>query len=238
MLRFSCLIVTFWFYLVPAAQATEVDTLLRFIRMVEVSGHATAYDTPYSKFPVRPPKNLTEMTLAEVLAFQKSPRHTKSTAMGAYQILHATLDSLIRNHRISRQAKFDTEMQDHLGKLLISGCEDARQRGHIAFGNCLAGIWAALPLLSGPNRGESKYKGIAGNEARTTPEQFISILQGGILTADIKIDKPKPAPKTTSRILTRRALQSRIAIGMASKKTKQGFAPSVNSYSFDPYSLQ
>ena len=238
MLRDAGLGLVLSVFFATASSATALDPLLQFIRAAEVHGNASAYDAPYAKFPITPPKPLTDMSISEVLKFQKSPRKTKSTAMGAYQIIHETLDTLTRKYNISHSAKFDESMQDHLAKLLIAECSHAKRKGDIAFGNCLAGIWAALPLLSGPKKGQSKYKGIADNEARTTTAQFINALNG---ISDIPNSNTLPAsvtPKNQTRILLRSDLYDRITLGSIKSRRKGGFAPSIHSLTTDPYALE
>ncbi|WP_299083405.1 hypothetical protein [uncultured Ruegeria sp.] len=149
--------------------------LLRFIRHFEARG---SYDIFYADIRQPPPKPLTQMTVGEVLIWQGSLKGTRSTAAGGYQFIRGTLADLVQRHNIPRSARFDQNLQDRLARHLIDDCAGARARGTTAFGNCLAEIWAALPLLSGPQKGRSAYHGIAGNRALTTPENFTAVLQG------------------------------------------------------------
>ena len=214
---------------------------MKFIRCAEVTCHTSAYDQPYALFPIQPPKPLTSMTIAEVLAFQKSPRKTKSTAMGAYQIVHKTLDTLVRKHNINKDSKFDHAMQDHMAQLLMAECQPL-QSHKVKYGNCLARIWAALPVLSGPQKGKSHYEGIADNEARATVGEFQQALNG-IEVA--KITRPSTSkstitPKGNTRILLGNTRQRASAFTtLRSNADKPNSLPkSIRTLSFDPYALE
>ncbi len=120
------------------------------------------------------------MSVGEVLDWQKSLGRVKSTATGGYQFIRPTLENLVRNHKIDRARLFDEDLQDHLAKLLIAKCGYRNtQKDNVRFANCLAGIWAALPLVSGPNKGRSRYHNVAGNRAGITPETVLAFLAGG-----------------------------------------------------------
>jgi hypothetical protein len=164
-----------------------------FIRHHEATGN---YDRYYAGIPTSPPRPLTQMTVGEVMAWQDSLRNLRSTAVGAYQIIKNTLRMLVRDNGIDRNALFDQTMQDHLADLLLAECEPQR-RNVTAYGNCIARIWAAFPLLSGPEQGKSVYHGIAGNRALTTPQNVVAMLggDGGILT---------PLPEGGASVLTYR----------------------------------
>ncbi|MFG5380032.1 hypothetical protein [Yoonia sp. R2-816] len=111
------------------------------------------------------------------MAWQRSQGKVISTASGAYQIIQKTLRGLVNKYGIDRHALFDRQMQDHLADLLLLECK-ARRNNVVQYGNCIAHIWAALPLLSGPDVGKSAYDGIAGNRALTTTKNFMAMLQG------------------------------------------------------------
>lgn len=163
---------------VANARAASED-LLAFIRAVEAPG---GYDDYERRIPVAPPRKLTRMTVSEVLEWQQVIRRkgATSSAAGAYQIIHATLADLVATHGISRHALFDAEMQDRLARLLLARCgarpkpnETAR---HPRYANCLARIWAGLPLVYGPERGRSAYHRVAGNRALVLPEAVLALL--------------------------------------------------------------
>jgi hypothetical protein len=162
------------------AETAKPEDMLRFIRHFEARG---SYDRYYSGIKTPPPKPLTQLTVGEVITWQKSLRGTKSTASGAYQFIRPTLERLVRKYKISRTRAFDEALQDQLAQLLISECPDRDlPKDNLRFGNCLATIWAALPVLTGPKKGQSHYKGVAGNRALTSPENVMAMLSGGPVT--------------------------------------------------------
>jgi hypothetical protein len=165
---------------VGIAETAKPEDMLRFIRHFEARG---SYDRYYSGIKVPPPKPLTQLTVGEVLAWRNSLRGTKSTASGAYQFIRPTLERLVRTYKIPKSKTFNAALQDQLAQLLISECPDRDlPKDNLRFGNCLATIWTALPVLSGPKKGQSHYKGIAGNRALTTPENVMAMLSGGQVT--------------------------------------------------------
>lgn len=182
-----------------------------FIRHHEATSD---YDRYYAGIRTSPPRPLTQMTVGEVMAWQASLRGVRSTAVGAYQIIKGTLRDLVRDHNINRNALFDRTMQDRLADLLLADCED--RRGSItAYGNCIAQIWAAFPLLSGPNQGRSAYHGIAGNRALTTPQNVVALLggDGGVLT---------PLPAGGASVLTYRERVARFQEELEAQRREAG----------------
>ena len=81
---------------VGSAQATPGVTtdLLTFIRAHEAP---RGYDDYERRIPIPPPHSLTQMTLAEVVAWQQRVRRAGavSTAAGGYQIIYGTLAGLL-----------------------------------------------------------------------------------------------------------------------------------------------
>lgn len=153
----------------------SAEEIRAFIRHYEATSD---YDRYYAGIRTSPPKRLTQMTVGEVMAWQASLKNVTSTAVGSYQIIKNTLRSLVRTHGIDRNARFDAAMQDRLADLLLLECRE--HFGSVnRYGNCIAGIWAAFPLLTGPKRGESQYEGYAGNKALTTPQNVIALLSNG-----------------------------------------------------------
>ncbi len=129
--------------------------------------------------PALPGRPLTEMTLAEVLDYQRDIRAmgTISSAVGRYQFIYLTLRELVETHGISDNLVFDGEVQTYLARFLMHQCgffDSATTDIHLA--NCLAGVWAALPLVSGPERGQSAYAADGVNKAFTTPETVFDVL--------------------------------------------------------------
>ncbi len=245
----SVLICTPVLVILPAkaSQAHKTTDLLTFIRHIEAGG---GYDAFEHRISVPPPKRLTAMRVDEVLAWQTRVRAAgnPSTAAGGYQIIRQTLNRMVKNGTVSGTALFNADTQDRLARSLIGECGSSAQR--VRFANCLAGIWAALPLVSGPNRGRSAHHGIAGNRAHTTPETILALLAG----------KPMPISRTSAARLRNEAgagsgadmrystvatppepsKPSRESIGAAMRQARKDgtLTPSVRLWKVDPYAQE
>lgn len=130
--------------------------------------------------PILPETALTAMTLAEVLEYQRQIRAlgTISSAVGRYQFIYPTLLGLVEQHGISDMLTFDAEVQTYLARFLMYECgfyDDGTDL--LSLGNCLASVWAALPLVSGPLRGQSAYAGDGINRAFVAPEVVLDVLE-------------------------------------------------------------
>ena len=161
-----------------AANTATTTDLLTFIRALEAPRGYTDYER---RIRIRPPKPLTAMTLGEVLDWQVRVRNSgaPSTAAGGYQIIYPTLKRLVSRYELSRRQLFDARLQNRLARLLIAECGPRGARGtHPRYGNCLAGIWAALPLTQGRNKGRSAHRSVAGNRALTRPDTVLNLLAG------------------------------------------------------------
>lgn len=213
--KYIVLVLAFEVVTFGAASAKNVTASAEEVRSFIRHHEATSnYNIYYAGIPTSPPRPLVEMTVGEVMAWQASLRNVRSTAVGAYQIIKKTLRTLVRDHDIDRNALFDKSMQDHLADLLLAECEALRQRA-TAYGNCIARIWAAFPLLSGPKRGRSVYHGIAGNRALTTPQNVMAMLsgEGGTLT---------PLPEGGASVLTYRERVARFQEKLAARRREAG----------------
>ena len=129
--------------------------------------------------PALPEHPLVEMTLADVLDYQREIRAmgTISSAVGRYQFIYLTLRDLVETHGISGDLRFDGEIQTYLARFLMHQCgfyDPAMPDVQLA--NCLAGVWAALPLVSGPQRGHSAYADDGVNKAFVAPEIVLDVL--------------------------------------------------------------
>lgn len=136
----------------------------------DVTGFATS----------RPIKPITKMTINEVLQFQRHLRqqNAKSSAMGRYQYIYKTLLYLTRVHKIDRTRLFDPAMQNHLTRLEMKRCGFYDINVTVpSLGDCLARVWAALPLLTGPHRGLSRYRKTGINWVQTSPIIVEAILR-------------------------------------------------------------
>lgn len=119
------------------------------------------------------------MTLAEVLKYQREIRAmgTISSAVGRYQFIYLTLRHLVETQGIVENLVFDPEVQTYLARLLMHECGFYdRTTPDLQLANCLAGLWAALPLVSGPGRGQSAYAADGINKALTAPETVLGVL--------------------------------------------------------------
>ena len=161
---------------------------------LELLGHLEGPDgyedlTRLATLPL--PKPVTAMTVDEVLDFQRALRQrgARSTAMGRYQFIYKTLLHMTVYYRIDRSQRFGPRLQDHLTRLELYRCGfyDAAVEVH-ELGDCLASVWAALPLLTGPNRGQSRYKATGINTALTSPEIMEALLRHRFAAP------PAPAP--------------------------------------------
>ena len=164
----------------------KTSNLLEFIGTLEAPGGYDSYSY-YAAAP--PPKPLTQMTIAEVLAWQdRIDARSKSEAAGRFQIMEDTLRPLVQSEGINTGRLFDVEMQNRLAVLLLKrrGWDPSAQN-HIAMANSLAREWAALPVVSGPNKGKSYYRNTKGarNRAQTTPDIFLDVLKNGSKTTAV-----------------------------------------------------
>ena len=221
---------------VPAAPSATTD-ILALVRALEARG----YDDYERRIPVAPPKPLTRMTLGEVLDWQKRVRDAgaPSTAAGAYQVIRTTLEHLVRNHGLDRDALFDRSMQDRLARLLVAECGDpGRPSRHAAHGNCLAGIWAALPLTSGPRKGQSAYRRIAGNRALTRPETVLAVLAGRPVALPAGSPDRRATSPADEEVLAFGAVRlSRISSATRGASQAGTLTPSIRDWSLDPYAV-
>jgi len=145
----------------------------------EVTGFAT-------RQPIKP---VTSMTINEVLDFQRMLRQqgAKSSAMGRYQYVYKTLLYLTDTHNIDRNRLFDASMQDHLTRLEMSRCGFYDQDTTVSeLGDCLAHVWAALPLLTGENRGKSRYRNTGINFVQTSPIVVEAILNNRFIPYQVQ----------------------------------------------------
>jgi hypothetical protein len=156
-----------------------------------LQGVASGYDVvvrqAFNIYP--PPKPLTSMTVAEVIEWQseairryrqKMLTRTGYSAAGRYQIVRATLQSLIDSDWKMTDL-FNEETQDLLGlQLLRRRGWDRWLAGRIpggdkTFADALSMEWASLPY----NTGRSYYhKDGHGNRALVSREEVLQVLKG------------------------------------------------------------
>ena len=137
------------------------------------------FDSVSGFAPAPPPRPLTEMTLSEVIAYQTRLRDmgTVSSAVGRYQFIYLTLRDLVDRHGISGDLIFDGEVQTYLARFLMHDCGFYDpDRALVPLANCLATVWAALPVVSGPRTGRSHYADDGINRALTEPGLVLRVL--------------------------------------------------------------
>lgn len=125
--------------------------------------------------------NLTNMTIAEVLAYQKTMKAQghESTAVGKYQIIQGTLRGLVNSGYAKLDDKFDARTQDNLAEgLLKQRGLDSFLSGKMStdqFADNLSKEWASLPY----HTGASFYAGVGSNRSLGSRQEFTGILSGG-----------------------------------------------------------
>ena len=180
----------------------NLDPLLAYIGSHESKGDYNAIVWLVDKRR-HPPKKLTRMTIGEVLDWQDSiDRFQLSEAVGKYQIMEDTLRGLYRNAGLKATDLFNETNQDYLATQLLRrrGLTDYLMARISAekFANALAHEWASLPLVSGPDKGNSVYAGDrAGNKAGGRVEAFLAAVRA------IRESAPPEPPKQSiwSRLL-------------------------------------
>ena len=123
-----------------------------------------------------PHKQPTQMTIGEIYAWiNQTPNQPH--AIGRYQFIPSTLQSLVIQAGLSESHKFTTGVQDALADILL---EDAGfssfMQGKISrhrFMTNLAKIWAGFPTATG----RSYYHGYAGNRAVISWDRFDAIMK-------------------------------------------------------------
>lgn len=185
----------------PASAGTSGGVTYRYLDrpFLELLGYLEGpkgYNDITGFTDLRPVRPVSQMTIREVLDFQMLLRQkgAKSSAMGRYQFIYKTLDYLVKLHDMDTNQLFDKRMQDHLARLEMARCGfydrtlDVRE-----VGDCLAHTWAALPLLTGKNRGKSRYVETGINSARTSPEVMEAILRARSVRDVLLAAEVKPA---------------------------------------------
>jgi hypothetical protein len=172
------------FLLTPArlALANEMHFAANDTEFLNLLGQIEAprgFGTVSDFAPLLPERALYTLTIGEVLDYQRQIRAlgTLSSAVGRYQFIYVTLYRLVESHRISEHLVFDPEVQTYLARFLMHDCGFyERMTPVIRLGNCLANVWAALPLLSGPQVGKSAYSADGVNKALVAPDAVIEVL--------------------------------------------------------------
>lgn len=160
----------------PAAYSS----LLQLIAEAESNGNYNAYFSNASNTQVR----FTEMTIAEVMSWQRDflAQGNASSAVGRYQIIDSTLNSLVGEMSLDLNEKFDERTQDEMAAKLLE------RRGSVAYVNNelssrdfaanLAKEWAALPKVVGDNPEESYYASDGLNKSHVSTSEILGAIDG------------------------------------------------------------
>jgi hypothetical protein len=143
-----------------------------------------------TRSPTAPVKPLTQLTVDEVLEWQRNG----GSAAGGYQIIRTTLTSAKRFMGLTGAETFDRDMQDRIARdYLLRGKRrvpiDKFLSGKAtreAFANDLAREWAALPVVTPQVRktkggninispGQSFYRGVSTNKALFGVDEYLAI---------------------------------------------------------------
>jgi muramidase (phage lysozyme) len=131
--------------------------------------------------------DLSNMTIEEVMQFQKQmlAQGHESTAVGKYQIINGTLNSLVKQGFANLDDKFDAATQDKLavGLLKRRGLDDymSGKMDANTFADKLSMEWASLPF----NTGQSYYAGVGSNKSGESRDKFMSSVfarEGGVFS--------------------------------------------------------
>ncbi|MBW3243525.1 hypothetical protein KUV57_12705 [Epibacterium sp. DP7N7-1] len=151
-----------------------------FLELIgEIEG-PDGYDDIVMGATSQPPKPVTQMTVREVLEYQRQLQlqGSSSTAVGRFQFIRKTLKWLVDGHDINMDQKFDRRTQNNLARILMNRCDfyevgASEQR----VGNCLARAWASLPVIAGDKAGRSYYGSVGANKAHTTRDEVLAVLR-------------------------------------------------------------
>ena len=159
--------------LMATAGAARADgiTFVNDLPILELIGGVEGpegYHDYYRGISIRPSEPVDEMTIGEVVAFQRAAvrNGSRSSAVGRFQFIDDTLLKIVRQRRIHPDSIFDRNTQNYLARMELRDCGFySDEKSDVEVGNCLARVWAALPVLTGPRAGRSYYHGIAGNRS-------------------------------------------------------------------------
>lgn len=161
------------------SNVTTPDAILGLIRSAETS---KGYDDFYTGSKIAPPKPVTQMTVNEVIEWQRRSVRagSKSSAIGGYQFIGKTFRGLVDEMGLTGNEVFDQSLQDQMGLRLLArrGYNDwvAGKITDTAFANNLAKEWAGLPVIGGKKHGRSYYAGDGLNASTTKPGAVLQAL--------------------------------------------------------------
>ena len=151
--------------------------LLDIIGQAESGGNYNALVYGKNGANVAKTADLTNMTIAEVMEYQKgmlAAGHA-STAVGKYQMIANTLKEQVAKAGLDpTKTKFDAKTQDLLAQQLVKQAGVGSVDPATAMRN-LAGTWASLPA---DMTGRGRYDGFNGNRSLIDPNQLMSAISG------------------------------------------------------------
>lgn len=181
----AALALSLWLSALSAVACTE-RTMLELIGTLEAP---KGYDQVYSGVSVQPPRPITTMTVGEVLEWQRLASKTSvSSAAGRYQVIRGTLSNMVDQRVVSVDDIYSPRTQDRIGLYLLrsTGYRNGSTSPEVA--NRVAGIWAALPQIGGPEAGLSVYEGYAGNHALVTAPSYQGVLDCSLDVANVEME--------------------------------------------------
>lgn len=167
----------------PSHPANTEGNLAPLFNVIGKAESGNNYNAYYSKARNEEDPRLTDMTVDQVILWQKGfvQAGSPSSAAGRFQIIRKTLKGLKTKLRLSGSELYDAAMQDRMARELL------RQRGIddylsgltdlVEFGNSIAKEWASLPVMSGPKKGQSFYSGDGLNHALVTVDEITKALR-------------------------------------------------------------
>lgn len=148
----------------------------------------------YNKLVGGKTADLTNMTIAEVQALQKTMTKANgfaSSAVGKYQMISATLAEQAKKAGLDpSKAKFDQKTQDLLANQLIDQAGYGKASVDVVMKK-LAGTWASLPM---DMSGRGAYDGFNTNKAGIKPEDLVAAItapKSGLQRTDIAVAQEK-----------------------------------------------
>lgn len=155
-----------------------------FLNLMGALEGPAGFDSVYEGAPFAPPQPIGTMTIGAILDYQEAIREagTASSAVARYQIVYDTMQGAVKDLNLHPDLVFDGEMQTYVARHLMDRCGFYDTNTPIPqLGDCLARVWAALPLFTGPYAGRSAYEGIAGNKALTDIGSVQAVLEDRFL---------------------------------------------------------
>ncbi len=173
--RFPGTVITCLILSGSAAVACTASTMLDLIASLEAPD---GYNQVYSGVTVSPPRAITQMTVAEVLDWQRQASKTSvSSAAGRYQVIRPTLQSMLDKGVVAKGEVFGRHAQDKIALHLLNRAGYRSGEYSPAVANRIAGIWAALPQIGGRAEGLSVYEGYARNHALIDANSYRAVMQ-------------------------------------------------------------